>query len=68
MTRAAIDTARCDRSPSCVAAHFCPRGAIVPVPGGMYPGANGYTVDEAACTGCGVCLRACPFGAVGLDR
>ncbi|HEY3316949.1 MAG TPA: 4Fe-4S binding protein [Coriobacteriia bacterium] len=67
MARATIDTTRCDRSPGCVAARFCPQDAIVPIPGGSYPGANGYRVDEARCTGCLVCRRACPFDAVGLE-
>lgn len=65
---ATVDTARCDRSPACVAARFCPRDAIIPLPGGNYPGANGYKVDTDRCTGCGICLRACPFGAVELSR
>ena len=61
-----IDNAKCDRSPGCMARKSCPRGAILPVPGGAYPGANGYTVDEERCHGCAVCVRACPFGAVHL--
>jgi Fe-S-cluster-containing hydrogenase component 2 len=59
-----IDAARCDRSPGCPARRACPRGAIVPVAGGTYPGALGYTVDEKRCTGCAICARYCPGGAV----
>jgi Fe-S-cluster-containing hydrogenase component 2 len=62
--KASVTVERCDRSPGCMAARVCPRGAIVPVPGGTYPGASGFTVDGGSCTGCGVCVRACPFGAV----
>lgn len=59
-----IDIPTCDRSPGCPARRACPRGAIQPAPGGAYPGANGYIIDEARCTGCAVCARFCPGGAV----
>lgn len=59
-----IDIASCDRSPGCPARRVCPKDAIVPVEGGAYPGANGYTVLEDRCAGCGVCVRACFGGAV----
>ncbi|MBI5231739.1 MAG: 4Fe-4S binding protein [Coriobacteriales bacterium] len=59
-----IDTQRCDRSPACPAVRVCPRGAIRPVAGGGYPGANGYEVVQELCSGCGICARACPGGAV----
>lgn len=59
-----IDTAACDRSPGCPARRVCPKGAIVPVAGGAYPGAQGYTVIEELCAGCGVCAQYCPGGAV----
>jgi MinD superfamily P-loop ATPase len=63
---AAIETATCDRAPGCPVARVCPRHAVVPVPGGAYPGANGWRVDEELCTGCGVCVRACPTRSVSL--
>ncbi|GAB4281502.1 MAG: hypothetical protein Kow0056_16940 [Coriobacteriia bacterium] len=66
MFTANIDTDLCDRSPGCPARRVCPRGAIVPVPGGAYPGAEGYMVQQDRCTGCGVCVRVCPTGAVTL--
>lgn len=59
-----IENAMCDRSPGCPSRRVCPRGAIVPVQGGAYPGANGYTVIEERCTGCGICARVCAGGAV----
>jgi len=52
-----IEANRCDNSPFCPARRVCPRGAILP--NGM-----SYTVDDAKCTGCGVCVRACPMGAI----
>jgi Fe-S-cluster-containing hydrogenase component 2 len=61
MSRITIDLPRCDASPLCPARRVCPRGAIVPVPGG-------YTVDQEKCTACGVCMRACPMGAVELSQ
>jgi Fe-S-cluster-containing hydrogenase component 2 len=62
-----ISNSRCDRSPACVAARVCPRDAIVPVRGGAYPGAEGYSVVKERCAGCAVCVMACPFGAVTLE-
>lgn len=59
-----IENDSCDRSPGCPARRVCPRGAIVPVPGGPYPGSKGYTVLQERCTGCGVCARVCAGGAV----
>ncbi len=48
---------QCD-TPRCVEA--CPIGALVRDP------ANGIlVVDEAVCDGCGICLVACPYGAIG---
>ncbi|MDZ4655431.1 MAG: 4Fe-4S binding protein [Coriobacteriia bacterium] len=61
-----IDNTSCDRSPGCPARRVCPRGAISLIPGGRYPGANGYTVDEDRCTGCGICARVCAGGAIQL--
>jgi Fe-S-cluster-containing hydrogenase component 2 len=61
-----IDADMCDRSPACPARRVCPRGAIKPLPGGRYPGSSGYVVDSDRCTACGVCIRACPGGAVHL--
>lgn len=59
-----IDTNSCDRSPGCPARRVCPQGAIVPVQGGGYPGANGYTVIEDLCAACGMCVRVCPGRAI----
>lgn len=64
MRSVTIDIESCDRSPACPARRVCPRGAIVPVPGGRYPGENGYVVDETRCTGCAICVRSCPGRAV----
>ncbi|MRR12191.1 4Fe-4S dicluster domain-containing protein [bacterium] len=64
MRTVTIEPGTCDRSPACPARRACPRGAITAVPGGMYPGANGYTIDESRCTGCAVCVIHCPAGAV----
>jgi Fe-S-cluster-containing hydrogenase component 2 len=61
-----IENDSCDRAPGCPARRVCPRGAIVPIEGGAYPGANGYHVLEERCTGCGVCARVCAGGAVTL--
>lgn len=57
MTTVTIDQYRCDRQPGCPARMVCPQAAIVSHDGG-------YTVREDRCTGCGVCLRACPMNAL----
>lgn len=66
MQTVTIDATVCDRSPACPARRACPRGAIVPIIGGSYPGANGYSIDASRCTGCAVCVLNCPGGAVHL--
>ena len=59
MSTVTIDQSRCDRQPGCPARVVCPKDAIVVQNGG-------YTVLEDKCSGCGVCMRVCPMGAVGL--
>jgi anaerobic carbon-monoxide dehydrogenase iron sulfur subunit len=66
---------QCRRAP-CAAA--CPRGAISYTPTSRRPngpsggGTDGgyWTVDAAACDGCGLCVAACPFHVLmlGYDR
>lgn len=68
MTTFRIEGTVCDRSPHCPVKRVCPAGAVAPLPGGAYPGANGYTIDETRCAGCGVCVRSCPGGAVVIDN
>jgi MinD superfamily P-loop ATPase len=62
-----IDNSQCDRSPGCPSARVCPTGAIQPVAGGPYPGANGYHIVEDLCRGCAVCVRVCAGRAVRFD-
>lgn len=52
-----IDQKLCDRQPGCPARRVCPTGAIVPMNGG-------FVVVEEKCSGCGVCMRVCPMGAI----
>lgn len=59
-----VDPHVCDRSPACPARRVCPNGAIVPRIGGPHPGYDGYEVDASRCSGCGICARVCPTGAV----
>ena len=60
MQVATIENATCDRASGCPVVRVCPSNAVGPAPGGAYPGANGWLVDEETCTGCGVCVRVCP--------
>lgn len=68
MRTLSIDASACDRSPQCPARRACPRGAIVPIAGGAYPGANGYTINTDRCTGCAVCALNCPGNAVRMGQ
>ena len=68
MSKITINDSACDRSPYCPAARVCPKGALVPIPGGAYLGANGYTIDAERCSWCGACLRACGMGAIEISE
>lgn len=57
MALVTISSALCDNSPFCPARRVCPKGAIV-------PNGSAYSIAQDKCTGCGVCLRACPMGAI----
>ena len=57
MSRIDIDLKLCDNSPYCPVVRVCPRRAVSAVLGG-------YTINQEECTACGVCVRACPMGAV----
>jgi len=43
-------------------ANMCPEGAIV-----VSPGTKARVVDPERCTGCGICLRACPWEMITFD-
>lgn len=59
-----VDQSVCDRSPHCPARSVCPNGAFILEGSGSQAGQVGYTVDQSSCTGCGLCVRHCPNGAV----
>lgn len=63
--RAVINQDRCDGAIGCPAKRSCPRGAIFEVErtSGFFGGRATYAVNDL-CTGCGVCTRYCPHGAV----
>ncbi|HEY5548518.1 MAG TPA: 4Fe-4S binding protein [Coriobacteriia bacterium] len=63
MSVASINPNHCDRAPGCPARRVCPQGAISRMSAG-----EPWTVDPDRCTGCGVCLRVCPTGAVSISE
>lgn len=74
--KAFIDPEKCDRSPMCPAMRFCPQQAIYQkeAPGGRSSlGAGRFgggisTVDPSKCTGCTICMRYCPRGAIKMQE
>ncbi len=69
MTKVAqLSTDRCDNSPFCAALRSCPQGAIIKKGKsegllGMFGGGT-IAIDPEKCTGCGLCVRYCPHGAI----
>ncbi|AEJ60609.1 4Fe-4S ferredoxin iron-sulfur binding domain-containing protein [Spirochaeta thermophila DSM 6578] len=49
---------RCPQNHPCPAVRMCPRGALV------QRGYRAPQVDPSRCTGCGLCVRFCGFGAI----
>ncbi|MGE5708508.1 MAG: 4Fe-4S binding protein [Bacteroidota bacterium] len=64
--KAWIDPSHCDNLPGCAAMRMCPAKAIKREGGGILGLGGKQVIDEAKCTGCGVCVRACPHGAIAL--
>jgi Fe-S-cluster-containing hydrogenase component 2 len=65
--KACIDPSKCDGSPACPAKRACPQKAISQEgTKGLFSFLGGGTtkVDAAKCTGCSVCVRFCPHGAI----
>ena len=62
-----IDPKMCDGAPTCPSKRVCPAKAISQAGG---KGLLGFMmggiskVNESKCTGCGICVRACPHGAI----
>lgn len=69
-SKAFILPEKCDRSPMCPAMRFCPQRAISqPASSGRSIFGGGLSVvDPEKCTGCGVCMRYCPRGAVKMQE
>jgi len=53
-------TDRCEGAADC--ARVCPAGSIVVSP--KFAGRWSWTLDRASCLGCGLCIEACPHGAL----
>jgi NAD-dependent dihydropyrimidine dehydrogenase PreA subunit len=78
MAKITIDPRRCEGHRTCV--QVCPEGVLaLRVVGADQPllvkwrvalhgGHQAAVVDEAACTGCGLCLAACPERAITLTE
>lgn len=65
--KAFITADMCDGSPMCPAKRVCPQKAITQK-GGLFFGGGISNVNEDKCTGCGICLRYCPMGAISLKN
>jgi heterodisulfide reductase subunit A-like polyferredoxin len=64
MRYAYVDQNICDRSPLCPASRSCKFGAFKLERKGLFQ--VEINVDKDKCTGCGVCTRYCPHGAIKL--
>ena len=63
LKKAKINTNICDQSPFCPVVKACSVNAITQEKSGFFK-AKTPVVDHDICTGCGVCTRYCPHGAV----
>lgn len=64
---AVINAEKCDNSPFCPVMRVCPQGAVVKKGAGAiasFFGGGKVEIESEKCTGCGVCVRSCPRGAV----
>ncbi|WAM34629.1 4Fe-4S binding protein [Caldicellulosiruptor morganii] len=64
MKKAVLDKNLCDRSPFCPASRSCRFDAIKRKVYGFFD--VEIEIDKEKCTGCGVCVRYCPQGAIEL--
>lgn len=62
MRKAVLDKNMCDRSPFCPASRSCKLGAIKRNVRGFFD--VEIEIDKEKCTGCGVCTKFCPQGAI----
>lgn len=61
--KAVVHAGKCDRSPFCPVKRVCPAGAVMQARKGFFKAEAPVVVDEK-CTGCGLCVKVCPMGAV----
>lgn len=62
MRKAVLDKNMCDRSPFCPASRSCKLGSIKRNVRGFFD--VEIEIDKEKCTGCGVCTKFCPQGAI----
>ena len=58
---ASVDDGLCPQDHPCPAVRVCPYDALT------QEGAAAPVVDEEKCEGCGLCVKACPKGALRID-
>lgn len=63
-----VDPKMCDGAPTCPSKRVCPTKAISQSGAkglmGLLFGGGISKVDEAKCTGCGLCVKYCPHAAI----
>ena len=64
---AVINPDFCDRRPACPSMRFCPQKAISQKNEGRLFGGGLSIIDKSKCTGCGICVKYCPRGAITIE-
>ena len=67
MSKAYVNSEKCDRSPMCPSRRACPQKAITQEKLGFLR-RGPAVVNPDACTSCGQCIQMCPHGAISMKE